>query len=265
MEAPTRREPRRASEDARKSGRSSRVEPIETLLALKVISLVEGLTANDRRVGAALIEHFRRRDGRCDPGLNRLADLLGISVRTVIRCMNRLVAAGFVRKVRHGGLGHRNSYQPNWAYLSDLEASWREKIKRKHPSSPTDVSSCNGQSCHLNGDTGVTQTYGVNLPEKTCVGSLPSGVMSKGSGGEAPKVIGSGSRSHAAARVEAERRWSNDLHREFSSLVVTYGEIIGAIDEDIRAAATNAELHKRGAGIENIRQTLRLGGRRRVS
>jgi predicted transcriptional regulator len=246
------------------ASRPGSVDSIDTLLAIKVIGLAEGLTANDRRVAVSLIEHLRRRDGRCDPGLNRIASLLGISVRTVIRCVNRLEAAGFVRKVRHGGLGNRNSYHPNWVRFGELEEIWRKKLKRKHSSSATGVSPDDGQSCHVPNDNGVTQTCGVNLPQQTYVGSLPSGVMSKRSGTDVSGAIGGGWSSQGVAHIEAERRWSSDLHREFSPLVVTYGEIIGAMNVDIQTAATDAELRKRGAGIEYIRKKLQLGGHRRV-
>ena len=88
--------------------------------------------------------------------------------------------------------------------------------------------------------------------------------MSKRLGADVSGAIGGAPSSQGVARIEAERRWSNDLHREFGSFVVTYGEIIGAIDTAIQTAATDAELRKRGAGIEYIRKKLQLGGRRRV-
>jgi hypothetical protein len=242
--------------------RSGSIESIDTLLAIKAIGLAEGLTANDRRVAVSLIEHFRRRDGRCDPGLSRIASLLGISVRTVIRCVNRLVAAGLVRKVRHGGLGNRNSYKPNWQRLGELEEDWRKRFKRKPASSPTNMSPGDGQNCHLGNDNCVTQTYRLNPPQQTSLRSLQGGVVSKGDRFDAPGLTAEGSSSRSAARVEAERRWSSDLHREFAALPVTYGEIIGLIDVAIQTAATDAELHRRGTGIEYIRRELKLGGQR---
>jgi DNA modification methylase len=58
----------------------------DTLLAIKSISLVPDLNTNDRRVGAALIDHYNRHTGQCDPGIHRLTMLLNISRRTVIWC-----------------------------------------------------------------------------------------------------------------------------------------------------------------------------------
>ena len=60
------------------------IRPIETLLALKAMNVAPDLRANDRRVGAALIEHFNRRTGQCDPSLERLACLLEISTHTIM-------------------------------------------------------------------------------------------------------------------------------------------------------------------------------------
>jgi hypothetical protein len=43
------------------------VRPLDTLLAVKTISLAPGLLENDRRVATVLIEHFNRKTGRCRP------------------------------------------------------------------------------------------------------------------------------------------------------------------------------------------------------
>src|SRR4051812_2174078 len=103
---------------------------IDTLLALKVLNLIDGLAANDRRVGAVLIEHYNRETERCDPGIERVASLIGISTRTVMRCNERLVAAGLFRKIRHGGYGNRNQYEPIWIRFAEYEVAWRKKMKR---------------------------------------------------------------------------------------------------------------------------------------
>jgi hypothetical protein len=244
--------------------RPGSVQRIDTLLAIKAIGLVDGLNANDRRVATALIEHFRRRDGRCDPGLQRIAGLLGISVRTVIRCVNRLVSAGLFKKFRHGGFGNRNRYEPNWDRFAELEEAWRGKFKGKSATPASFVSPDTRQTCHVGADKAVTQTYKSNLPHKTYETRRPTKVGSgwrNGVGGANPA---GGSRSRDAVRVEAERRWSADLHRQFGAWEVTYGEIIAAIDAAIQAAATDEEVRRRGGGIEYIRRKLKLGGSRDV-
>lgn len=104
------------------------------------LGLVPGLKASDQRVATVLLEHFNRRTGQCDPGLTRISELLGISVRTVIRSNSRLEASGLFRKVRHGGYGNRNSYQPVWSRFTEYQALWQAKMQYKSKSRVPDVS-----------------------------------------------------------------------------------------------------------------------------
>jgi biotin operon repressor len=106
------------------------IRPIDTLLAIKVINLMPGLRQSDRQVGVTLIEHFNRRTGRCDPGIKRIASLLGYCERTVIRSIQRLEAAGLFLKTRHGGYSNRNRYEPNWPRFAEHEAAWKTKLRK---------------------------------------------------------------------------------------------------------------------------------------
>jgi hypothetical protein len=45
---------------------SKLIQPLDTLLAVKALAVAPDLKATDRRVGAALIEHFNRKTGQCD-------------------------------------------------------------------------------------------------------------------------------------------------------------------------------------------------------
>src|ERR1044071_8510573 len=121
--------------------------PLDTLLGFKALSLVGGLNENDRRVGATLLEHFNRKTGRCDPSLGRIARLLDIDTRTVIRSIRHLEEAGLLRKHRHGGNLNRNQYEPIWLKLAELEAAWNARFKGF--SAPTARSPSPGQGCHL--------------------------------------------------------------------------------------------------------------------
>ena len=105
------------------------VKPLDTLLAIKIINVMPGLRLSDCRVGALLIEHYNRESGRCDPGIERMSALLGLSTRTVMRAIKRLEAAGLFKKVRHGGYSHRNSYVPNWSRFAGLLDAWNERLK----------------------------------------------------------------------------------------------------------------------------------------
>src|SRR6266540_3456945 len=149
--------------------------PIDTLLALKALNFVEGLGENDRRVGATLIEHYNRETTRCDPGLERIAKLLGISGRTVIRCVYRLVKAGLFRKIRHGGNFNHNRYEPVWSEFQKIETEWKRRFSEKARSRAPEMSPPRRQPCHLPGDTPVTQTYpNNNLLNETCLKGLPT-------------------------------------------------------------------------------------------
>jgi predicted transcriptional regulator len=230
------------------------VRRIDTLLALKAISLASRLKENDRRVAAALIEHFNRRTGQCDPGLKRIANLLGISTRTVIRSIHRLEAAGLFQKVRHGGHLNRNRYEPIWSRLREIEAEWCARFARSAQSRVTEMSPAGCQPCHIDSDSSGVQTCRSNLMNETC---------SKGQKDEVGRVSSllssttvGGTRSAEAARTEAERRWTEALHKQFAHLPVTYAEIIDCIDTPMREAANDAEIRWPGSGLLHILRQL---------
>jgi predicted transcriptional regulator len=235
------------------------IQRLDTLLALKAMHLAPGLNANDRRVAAALLEHFNRRTGQCDPSLERIAELLGISTRTVIRSNHRLERAGLFKKTRHGGHSNRNFYEPMWSRFREIEAAWIARFNSRANSSASEESPARRQACHLERDNSVTQTCGSNLLKETYQRGHPK--EEKGRGIESRFGIGgptAGKRSRDAAETAAERRWNDALHEQFGSLPVTYGEILEAIDAEMQAAATSAEMRSRGAGLAYILNRLRI-------
>ena len=225
-----------------------KVTALDTLLAAKVINIAPGLRPSERQVGLALIEHFNRKTGQCDPGIERIASLLGCCTRTVIRATGRLEKLGLFRKVRHGGYSNRNSYQPNWARFAEQEAAWKIKLRSRR----TGVSPSVWQGGHLQDDNRVTQTCSKNLCEQTYLGSPGKEVREVRHSAYRPQ------RSVDAARVQAERRWSDDLLRQYGGQPLTYAEIVDLIDEDLRSSATEAELSRRGAGLLIIQRKLKL-------
>jgi predicted transcriptional regulator len=234
------------------------VRRIDTLLALKAVSLALGLKENDRRVAAALIEHFNRETGQCDPGLKRIADLLGISARTVIRSIQRLEVAGLVRKVRHGGHLNRNRYELVWSRFQEIEAEWRARFARSAQSRVTEMSPAQCQPCHMGGDSSATQTCRTNLLNETCSKRLPKKEQADRAFSSSSSTTAGGTRSSQAARVEAERRWTDALHEQFAHLPMTYAEIIDLIDTPMREAANDAEMRRRGSGLLHILRELRI-------
>jgi predicted transcriptional regulator len=234
------------------------VRRIDTLLALKAVSLAAGLKENDRRVAAALVEHFNRATSQCDPGLKRIAELLGISTRTVIRSTHRLEVVGLVRKVRHGGHLNRNHYELVWSRFQEIEAEWRARFARSAKSRVTEMSPAGCQPCHMGGDSSGTQTCRTNLLNETCSKRLPKKELEERAFSLSSSITAGGARSAEAARVEAERRWTNALHGKFAHLPVTYADIIDRIDTPMREAANDAEMRRRGNGLLHILRELRI-------
>jgi hypothetical protein len=248
--------------------RSKRTEALPILIAFKVIALAEDLTAVERQVAATLLDSFNRNTGQCDPSLERVAGLLNVHRRTVIRATAKLEARGLFRKTRHGGYSHRNHYEPIWSRFRDLEAQWRRRFEAAARNRRTGLSSSTGHASHDASGTGATQTCCSNranltLPDRHSDAGSGPGVAPRGRNGLATKVQQLTSyettrstmrsiRSADAACSVAERHWSEDLLREFSGRAVVYAAVVDFIDEPLRTAATEAELHKRGNGMALI-------------
>jgi hypothetical protein len=203
-----------------------------------------------------------------DPSLNAIADLIGMSRRTVMRAGVRLERLSFFKKVRHGGKFHRNSYEPNWAMFREAEARWNSRRKwRQRKLAPPDVSPSERRTCHLDGDAHDHQTCSSNQLNETLASSgqspLVRTIEQTGGKRSAMKVRGPtpltrivprtlSVRSADAARAAAERRWSEDILREFAGRAAVYAAVVEFIDEPLRTAAIEAELCKPGGGLALI-------------
>lgn len=242
-------------------------------IAHKTINLAEELSTAEKAVAGAIIEHFNRKDGRCDPGIDRIATLTGLHRRTVIRAVDRLDQLHFIEKERHGSRSLRNYYLPNWPLFREREADWR----RRFNGNPTDakaqvplVSPARCQTSPAAGDAPVTQTSSRNLPKEPSAGTVasrsghasPADSGFKRLGGRRFTGRASTTPSGEAARTAAEKRWWSELHNRYTGDAEAYGLIVDAIDTAIQEAATTAELRKRGSGLPTI---LRLIDQRRAS
>jgi DNA-binding transcriptional ArsR family regulator len=235
------------------------VKQLDTLLAIKELSYAPGLSANARAVGALLVDRYNRKTGQCDPGLEGIASHLQISSRTVMRSVLRLEAAGLIRRLRHGGHGNRNQYEPNWVRFRELEADWSSRLRGPRSRVDREVSPPTRHSCHLEGDKTVAQTFRRNLQaNKPYSGNRPNEKKGRKDFSHSTAIVIT-PRSSDAADAEAERRWAATLHDRFASVPVTYGEIVAAITPEIQSAATSAERQHRGAGFAFILRRLKLG------
>jgi hypothetical protein len=240
-----------------------------TLIAHKAISLASELSNSEKRVAAAIIDHFNRRTGQCDPSLDCIAELIGMSRRTVIRATDRLQKLGFIRRIRHGGHYHRNSYEPVWSRFLQVEADWksRRSARRARFDAPK-LSSCSGQSRHVAGDTADPQTFPSNNLKETsdAEGLLQKHDARSPSNDKRGSAIEANLRSNppnrertyrqppstsslTAARDAAERRWNSELTSNFRDQPSIYSRIVEAIDVKLMNAATEAELRHRGSGL----------------
>lgn len=160
----------------------------DILFAHKALNLMPGLTDAARRVAGAIIDHFNRRTGQCDPGIERLADLTGLSRATVIRATEKLDALGLIAKDSHGGHAHRAAYLPTWEVFRGGVEAWDEKMRggrvkasakvsqdgmRGAGADETKVASVRrsrSQGCDVKGRTDATQTNRSNQSNKPIEG-----------------------------------------------------------------------------------------------
>src|SRR5689334_18180310 len=143
------------------------IEPRETLLAIKTILLAPGFTPSERRVFGALVEHLNRETGRCDPSVERLADLLDLSCRQVERAVEGLAAKGVIRFYRHGGRSNRNQHEIVWERAEELHREWWSRFKAAADARATTMSPTTRHSRREKGDKNVSQTYLKNLQNRT--------------------------------------------------------------------------------------------------
>jgi predicted transcriptional regulator len=253
--------------------------PSIVFIAFKALCLCEDLSATERRVLAALIEHFNRKTTRCDPSIERIAVLLKVNRRTVIRAVNTLVRKHYVVRIRHGGLYHRNSYAPNWSFFSKITAGWKSRWDAlSHSRGVPSASPLKRSDCHLSGGENVTQTSSLNHLHKTFAEkTLPQPINTRQHNFESPSPSGfSGPprvpgrfnftpSSREAASDSACRRWTTDLMKIVAGDERLMAAVNDAMTGQMIADATEAELRKRGDGIVSILPQLRhafrgLGG-----
>lgn len=254
-------------------------QPPAITIAHKMINLHTDLSATDKRVAGALLEHFNRRSGRCDPSLGRLADLLQVSIRTVIRSANRLHRIRLFVRDRHGSYSNRNHYSPNWGKFRELEIEWRTRFDQQKRArlSTQNLSSSTCQTGYANSDSAVTQTLdnnSLNLTlgrtAKQSSSQLPSkethskalSEKNKNECGSSPVSARPASNINYQdiALTAAERRWNAALQERFGADQCSYAHVIEAMTVELQEEATRAELGRHGDGLRLILTRLQSGG-----
>ncbi|QRY66541.1 helix-turn-helix domain-containing protein [Ensifer sp. PDNC004] len=251
------------------------LEENDILFAHKALNIMTGLTEATKRVAAAIIDHFNKRTGQCDPGIDRLATMLGIDRATVIRATEKLHDLELIDKASHGGKSHRAAYRPNWDRFRAVVEDWDARMKTgaspdEQPAKVASVRRSRSQACDVKRRSPATQTLRSNpsnkpiepervetRPDKPQPQAPQRAQQGLGRGRERPAqrplllpISGGRSVSHAdAARAAAERRWYAQLHRLGEAAEV---EVLNWITADRQDAATEAEMARKGGGLAFI-------------
>ncbi|KQY18172.1 hypothetical protein ASE23_15760 [Rhizobium sp. Root73] len=266
------------------------LEENDILFAHKALNVMAGVTEATKRVAGAIIDHFNKRTGQCDPSIERLATMLGIDRATVMRATDKLDELGFIEKISHGGKAHRAAYLPNWDRFRAIVEDWDARMKTGNaPGTPclstgtpadtpapkvASVRRSRSQECDVKGRSAATQTLRSNPSNKPVEGervemqakkpqqqSPPKGQngLWKGNKPVAQRsmllpINGGRSPSHSdAARAAAERRWYADVHALGLKAEV---EVLEWMTWDRQEATTEAEKQRKGAGLAFIVATM---------
>jgi len=73
------------------------------------------LSRTAARVGAAILDRFDPKTGRCAIGVAALSRVCGVHRTSVFRAITALCQAGLVDRVSYGGINHCNAYVPKFA------------------------------------------------------------------------------------------------------------------------------------------------------
>ena len=250
-------------------------------IAFKAIGLSD-LPDGHKRVAAALLDHFNRKTGRCDPSMETMALLLRLSRRSVVRALNRLVREGFFDRDRHGGNFYCNQYYPVWRKFREVEAKWaslRELHRSRFNRAKVSLPPCHAG--HFDSDSDDTQTFPNNnhsyetnsegLPNRE-IGSQSSDAIEVAT--TTMELIGQPVQRPArpvhvkhrapsdVARDAAERRWNMALTLHVSANEALYARILERVDQPLSDAATAAEMKDPGSGLRYILTELDRSGLR---
>ncbi|WP_417671158.1 helix-turn-helix domain-containing protein [Roseibium sp.] len=247
----------------------------DILFAHKALNVMPGLSAAARRVAGAIIDHFNKKTGQCDPSVGRLVTLLNISRAAVIRATNELDDLGLIQKRSHGGKSHRTAYLPNWPRFREIAEAWDAGMKSGEGPvceghKVSEMKPSQSQSRDLEGRKNETQTLRKNLSKKPVEAGradLPAaqnkdpskvkGTDSLLKGSNSPSQCSfllpiQGRKTHSrseVARNKAQQRWEDDLMRLDRKQTEAIAEWL---TRDTMDRATEAEMATPGGGLELI-------------
>jgi DNA-binding transcriptional regulator YhcF (GntR family) len=259
------------------------LEPNDILFAHKALNIAPDLSAAARRVAGAIIDHFNKRTGQCDPSVERLARLTGLHEVTVKKATAEICAAGLFEKRSHGGKMHRAQYQPQWAKFQEIVAEWDAAMKEGAPAQRSQTATLEAaqgsQTAPFEGSQTATQTLRSNPSNKPVEGNLgekpvenvpvPAVLARQKRAGRKEGFARnqlnlllpiSGTGSAAAARAGAEKRIMSGLMALGDA---AFSDAVDAISGEMHEAAVAAEMRRRGAGQASLAEALGMDKLRR--
>jgi hypothetical protein len=262
------------------------LEDNDILFAHKALNVMAGLSDATKRVAGAIIDHFNKRTGQCDPSIERLARLLGMDEKTVRRATTILDEKQIVGKSSHGGKAHRASYLPNWEFFRAVVADWDARMKKgdapntpcRYTGTPAGTPAPNrarlsvstGRNCPVKPGEIALQTLRSNQSKEPVEAEhvetkrlepasphqrKPLHGLWKGNAPTSQRsmllpIRGGRSPSHEdAAKAAAERRWNTAA---MALGVGAYTDVLEWMTWDRQEAATRAEMKRRGGGLDFI-------------
>lgn len=164
-----------------------KAQKLDMTLALKAIVLSPHLTRQEARIAALVLDHYNHKTGQCDPSLSTIAALLNVHRRTVIRAVDKIERLNFLRRDRHGGKNHRNSYEWSWELFRRLESEWKARRKIHSQRWKKELSPLQGQHRHLAGGDDATQTCLKNISDLTSAAASEEADISRTNQTKSPK------------------------------------------------------------------------------
>jgi hypothetical protein len=263
----------------------------DILFAHMALLAAHGLSPAARRVGFAIIEHYNKKTGQCDPSIERIARMLGLGRSVVAGATAELCKVdkdtneplGMFIRVTHGGRSHRTAYVPLWERFHEIIDDW--DLRMKDGSAPSNIRKTGrstSEKSDVNSPKNRTQTdrrnrqkkpkAAVSLSERGGEQPPPSRQRQGSKGlrneGASPQrqgflvhaIAGGKGASHAdAAEAAAMRRIIDPARKHNAALAY---RIDTEATPEMLAQASAAEVARRGSGLQHLVDALDEQARR---
>lgn len=241
-------------------------QPDVLLYAHAAVNLSPGFSGNARRVAGAILAHWNRLSGQCDPSVERLATMLNIDRATVLRATAELCDGPhrLFDKRSHGGKAHRASYAPRWSELRAIVEDWNLRmLTGSRGPNVAKVRPTQSQNRDLERRKTATQTYRRNLlKEPSAVETPQPSAAIPAKKRTAKQMPGQGwlllplpgGQSHADAALQSAQRRIMEAVLLFGKDV--YETVCVTATDQMMADAAENETRQRGTGAHMLLQAV---------